>query len=205
MTELIKDSIWLHAAIMDILRPYSGLNANRQDRMRTFAASNSFPDEAYAASVNQLKRLIVFHQTNHEISRYSVLWHTGLLYLANATLHSNGDSEWRLYFLLCISIYEGLKRPFPISGVTIKGLLSMALLHTDMSGSEARQILDQLDSYSLDRLRIDCERNVRATFIVDLDLALTDPESARVENMASNFEHLAAFQDFLDPAQIDSL
>ncbi|KAH6661424.1 hypothetical protein BKA67DRAFT_510437, partial [Truncatella angustata] len=50
----------------------------------------------------------------------SIVWHTGLLHLANATLHSTNDPEWCLYFLLCIRGYEGLKGLFPVSAVSTK-------------------------------------------------------------------------------------
>ncbi|KAI0127278.1 hypothetical protein BJ170DRAFT_694094 [Xylariales sp. AK1849] len=195
--------IWLHAAILDLFRPHIRTNPDQRRRMRTFASPESFPDNAYTASVNQLKSLVVEYRSNHQASTYSVLWHTGLLYLANATLHNTEDPEWRLYFMLCIYGYESLRRPYPMSDVVIQGLLSMTLRYTDMPGSEARQILDSINKNGLRHVSGDMMEQIRATFVVDLDLALTDPESAKAENMAGDFEHLAAFRDYLETDLMD--
>ncbi|KAH6646979.1 hypothetical protein BKA67DRAFT_581170 [Truncatella angustata] len=54
----------------------------------------------------------------------------------------------------------------------------MTMRYTDMPGSEARQILDQLSKDELDCVKSDAEGSIRATFMVNLDLAFTDPERA---------------------------
>ncbi|KAK6073085.1 zinc finger protein [Seiridium cupressi] len=195
--------IWLHTTIMDILRPHIGKSDSQRHRMRTFAAATACPDDAYTASVNQLKRLVINYRSNHQASTFSILWQNGLLYLANATLRDTRDPEWRLYFLLCINGYEALRRPYPMSGVMIQSLLSMTLLYTDMMGTEARRIMDQLNRRDLKGLVTDCEDNIRATFMADLALASKDPEAARVENLAGELEHLVAFKDFVASDAMD--
>ncbi|KAK9420218.1 hypothetical protein SUNI508_06747 [Seiridium unicorne] len=195
--------IWLHTTIMDILRPHIGKSDSQRHRMRTFAAATGCPDDAYTASVNQLKRLVINYRSNHQASTFSILWQNGLLYLANATLRDTRDPEWRLYFLLCINGYEALRRPYPMSGVMIQSLLSMTLLYTDMMGTEARRIMDQLNRRDLKGLVTDCEDNIRATFMADLALASKDPEAARVENLAGELEHLVAFKDFVASDAMD--
>jgi hypothetical protein len=173
--------------------------------LKTFSADDSSAYTAYKASVNQLKRLIVDYRTNYETSVYSILWHTGLLYLANAVLQDTEDPEWRLYFLLCIYGYENLRRPYRVSEIIGRGLLSMTLRDTNMSGEDARKTLADLEEHGLDHVKKSVEENVRATFMVDLHLAMTDPEKAKVENMANEFETLAIFQDFMDQDQMDIL
>ncbi|OTA66428.1 hypothetical protein K449DRAFT_365412 [Hypoxylon sp. EC38] len=190
--------IWFHAAVLDIFRPFIKEQARERPRLKTFSAQDTSPNAVFAASVNQLKRLIVDYRTNYETSAYSILWHTGLLYLANAMLEDGEDPQTRLYFLLCVYGYERLKRPYRISRVIVQGLLSMMLRDTDMSSEEARKIMDDLRDGSWDRVAKEVDEKIRATFMVDLNLANKDPERANVENMAEEFEDMALFQDFLN-------
>ncbi|OTA60803.1 hypothetical protein K449DRAFT_406281 [Hypoxylon sp. EC38] len=195
--------IWLHCAIMDIFRPFFGKGTGQQSRLTTFSAWDSSPDTAYAASVCQLKHLVVEYRSNFVASTYSILWHTGLLYLANAMLKDTSDPKWHLYLLLCIYGYESLSRPYRIAEVIVQGLLSMTLREHNMTGSEAQKIINELREGRMDGVRRDFKKKVRAQFMVDMDLALTDPEEARAENLAAEFDTLALFQDFLDYDQMN--
>ncbi|RYO90667.1 hypothetical protein DL766_002864 [Monosporascus sp. MC13-8B] len=200
---LIGDSIWLHCIMLDIFRRFMKRSSDDRFRMATFSAWDSSPDAAFAASVNQLKTLIVEYRTNYMASAYSILWHSGLMYLANAMLRDTSDPEWRLYFLLCIYGYESLSRPYRISEVIAQGLLSMTLRDTNMSASEARKIMEDLHECGLDHVKKNMEEEVRATFALDLTLALSDPAGATVENMAKEFDSFATFQDFLDQNKME--
>ncbi|KEY74868.1 hypothetical protein S7711_09812 [Stachybotrys chartarum IBT 7711] len=193
--------IWLHAALLDIVRPFRGDTAQDEQIWKTFVATDSSASTAYKASVNQLKQLVLDYRMNYETSSYSMLWHTGLLYLVNAILENPRDSDWHLYFLLCIYGYESLRRSYRISGSIGKSLLAMALRHTNMSGEEARKILKDLEHNESSPLK----NRLRATFMADLKMAKVDPENATVENIAKDFESLALFNDLLCQEQMDEL
>ncbi|KAI1772241.1 hypothetical protein F4818DRAFT_180178 [Hypoxylon cercidicola] len=195
--------IWLHAAILDIFRPIVGKPAHERPRLGTFSAWDSSPDAAYAASVSQLKHLVVEYRSKSIASTYSILCHTGLLYLANAILKDTGDPEWRIYLLLCIYGYESLSRPYRISEIIVQGLLSMTMRETDMTGSEAQKIINEVKEGRLDSAKDDFVDKIRATFMVDMDLSLIDPEEAKAENLAERFDSLALFQDFLNQEQME--
>lgn len=201
---LTGDSIWLHAAILDIFRPIVGRDVSQRPRLKTFTASDSSPDAAYAASVSQLKHLVVEYRSKSAASTYSILCHTGLLYLANAMLKDTGDPEWRLYLLLCIYGYESLSRPYRISEVIVQGLLSMTMRETNMSGTEAQKIINEIKEGRLSNVTDDFEDKIRATFMVDMDLSLQNPEEARAENLAEKFDSLALFQDFLNQDEMEA-
>lgn len=62
------------------------------------------------ASVNQLKHLIVHFRSHYEASTCTLLWHTGMTYVANAMLRDSQDLEWHQYLLLCLYKYEALRR-----------------------------------------------------------------------------------------------
>jgi hypothetical protein len=147
--------------------------------------------------VNQLKHLILEYRSRYAASTYSVLWHNGLIYLANAMLRCT-DPEWRLYLLLCIYGYERLNHAYRFSEVVIQGLLTMSMRDTDMSGSEAYKIMEELKQRGLLRVGEDVQEKLRATFMIDINLALTDPEAARAETVAEDFDYTAMFQDLID-------
>ncbi|KAJ8120390.1 hypothetical protein ONZ43_g2890 [Nemania bipapillata] len=113
------------------------------------------------------------------------------------------DPQWRLYLLLCVYAYERLNRAYRISEVITQGLLSMTMRDTNMSGSEAYKIMEELKARGLVDVDEDLEEEIRATFMVDLSLALTNPEAAKAENMANEFADLATFQDLIDLDPMD--
>ncbi|TGJ79744.1 hypothetical protein E0Z10_g9013 [Xylaria hypoxylon] len=192
--------IWLHTAILDMWQPFIYKEALKVYRLRTFTAQDSTPDAVYTASVNQLKQLVVEYRSRHAVSQYSILWHNGLIYLANAMLRCT-DPDWHLYLLLCIYGYERLNRTYRISEVITQGLLTMTMRETDMLGSEAFKIMEELKERGLVHVNEGLQDKIRVTFMVDLNLALTNPEAAKAENMANDFTDLATFQDLvnLDP------
>lgn len=118
-------------------------------------------------------------------------------------LKDTRDPEWRLYLMLCIYGYESLSRPYRISEIIVQGLLSMTMRETNMTGSEAQKIINELKEGRLDSASDDFEDKIRATFMVDMDLSLNNPEEARAENLAEKFDSLALFQDFLNQEQME--
>lgn len=121
-----------------------------------------------------------------------MLWHTALVYVANAALQDTSDPEWKFYLLLCIYGYESLRRSYHLAEVTGRALLSMTLRNGDISSNEARYFLQEMKDRGLSQPSGD----IRATFMADLDLAMTDPDEAKVERLAQRFEDLALFQEF---------
>ncbi|KAK8071908.1 hypothetical protein PG996_005256 [Apiospora saccharicola] len=156
---VIVSHIWMHAAIIDILRPVLKSSSYRNEPMRTSSASESLPELAHNASVNQLKSLLMEYRTNYEEAEYSVLWHTGLLHLANAVLHETENADWRVYFMFCIYGYETLRRPYPVSEVLMQGLQSMRERHTDSPDTGTHFLLHQLTEHGLQYVKDDIERD----------------------------------------------
>ncbi|KAK6223525.1 hypothetical protein QIS74_03469 [Colletotrichum tabaci] len=184
--------IWFHAAILDIFRPFIRISRHERLRLKTFNARYASPDAAFNASVGQLKQLIVRYRCSYASSAYTLLWQSALIYVANAVLHDTQNPEWRFYFLACIYGYESLRKPYRIAEVITRGLLTMTLRDGDITGTEARHLLKHIREAETNHE----EDDVRATFMVDLDLAMTDPDAARVENLAKRFEDIALFREF---------
>ncbi|KAG7123089.1 Nitrogen assimilation transcription factor nit-4 like protein [Verticillium longisporum] len=186
--------LWFHAAILDIFRPFLRDDKAKKTRLTTFSSRRSSAEAAFKASVNQLKRLIVVYRSQYQSSAYTILWHTALIYVANAVLKDTGDPEWRFYFLHCVYGYESLRKSYRLAEAIGRALLAMTLRNGDITGLEARTILQQLKQRGLDHPSGD----IRATFMGDLELALTNPGEAKVETLAGQFEDVALFQEFID-------
>lgn len=178
-------------------QPFINRDTEEIPQLKTFSARDATSDAAYTASVNQLKQLIVEYRSRHAASSYSILWHNGLIYLANAMLRCT-DPEWHVYLHLCIYGYERLGRTFRISEIVAQGLLTMTMRDTNMTGREAYKIMETMRERGLIHVHPDLEDKIRATFMIDLNLALTNPEAARAETMANDFSDLATFQDLVD-------
>ena len=68
----------------------------------------------------------------------------------------------------------------------------MTVQKTDMPSRTARRILDDVENEHLDPVL----GEIRATFMADLDLAQSDPDSATVEHLAKQFEDNVLLRDF---------
>ncbi|PNP60769.1 hypothetical protein FNYG_14529 [Fusarium nygamai] len=121
-----------------------------------------------------------------------MLWHTALIHIANAILGDTKDPAWRFYLFFCVESYGELRRAFRFAETIGRSILSMALQQGDLSADEARRLMVQFEE---NRLTSPSE-DIRATFMADLDLAMTDPEEASVESLSDRFEDIALFREF---------
>jgi hypothetical protein len=118
-----------------------------------------------------------------------MLWHTGLIHVANANLGDTKNPTWRFYLFFCIQCYGHLRQAYRFAEVIGRSLLSMALQQGDLPASEARQIMEHFEENRL----ISPSYDIRATFMADLNLAMTNPSEASVESLADRFEDIALF------------
>ncbi|KJZ69332.1 hypothetical protein HIM_11272 [Hirsutella minnesotensis 3608] len=160
--------------------------------LRTFSHPESTPEAVYAASATQLKRLIFNYRLRYKSSSYSFLWHTALMYVANATLSNPKEENRSSCLMLCINGYESLGRSWRVVETIIKALLWMTLRKEVISSDAAHRILHDLRNNNSTHI----QDSIRATFMADLDLAFSDPRSATVECLAEQFEEHAALKDY---------
>ncbi|KAF4452232.1 Nitrogen assimilation transcription factor nit-4 [Fusarium austroafricanum] len=150
------------------------------------------PDAAYKASVNQLKRLVVVYRENYSCSSFTMLWHTALIHIVNAIIGDTKDINWRFYLFFCVQAYGDLRRSFRFAETIGRSILSMTLQQGEISSEEARKLMVQFEE---NRLSSPSE-DIRATFMADLNLAMTAPEEASVESLSDRFEDIALFREF---------
>ncbi|KAG5974960.1 hypothetical protein E4U55_007947 [Claviceps digitariae] len=136
-------------------------------------------------STTQLKRLIVNYRLNYASSNVTILWHTALIYLVNAILETNPkDKDWYTYLLHCLYGYKSLSQSWRIAKSISRGLLSLTIRKGGMSSEKARQILRDFENNNPHQM----PGEIRATFMLDLDRALSEPDTATVEYLANQFE-----------------
>jgi len=186
-------SIYYHAAITDLFRPFLLDDASRTKRVQSFSAPDSTPEAVYVASVNQLKRLILVYMTNFATPSYTFLWHTALLYVANATLRDAPNRGWREWFQICLAGYENLSASFRVAGTIAQGLLAMAVRNRAMGSAEAGQMAKQLKAKTA---AFGKGEDGRGSLILDLDLAMTNPLDAQMGALAARLKELVLFQEF---------
>lgn len=195
--------LWLHSAILDIFRPF----LNQQDpspsqrQLKTFPVADSTPDAAYTASVSQLKQLVIASRSKYTSSNYTIIWQTALLYTANAMLRSK-DEDRLEYFLICLYSFQGLRQCFRVSEAIAKALLSMAMQHGDISGALAGTILTDLRARAPGGEEGGGKGGIEAPFMPNSGLAMSDPNSATVEQLAAQFDEsfwVTRYTDLFDP------
>ena len=163
--------------------------------MTSFSSVSSSPEAVFLASVNQLKRLFLVYKASFASANHSFLWHTALLYVANAMLRNRElgvDPEWETWLQMCLSGYKDLSRCFKVAETIYRSLLSMAMRNGVMTAAEAQDAIEQL-GVALNNPKMIEEPT---SMIVDLDLAMTDPLAARAGTLAEQFKDLALFDEF---------
>lgn len=185
-------SIWFHAAVLDLFRPLVYDDTQKQQRLRTFTNESYTPQVIFYKSTTQLKRLIVDYRLNYASSSFTFLWHTALIYVANAILDTEGDQNWHFYMLFCLCGYEQLSKSWRVGKAISKALLSIMIREGRITSDAARKILAKVESNSTDEI----PEEIRATFMGDLRLALSWPGHATVEHLAGSFEENAAIHDY---------
>lgn len=175
--------LWLHAAIVDIFRPFVGPQQPRRT-LRTFSSRGSSLEAVYAASVGQLRRLALACRPQPACS---ILWQTAMTSVADCVLDGTPEESWSPYLALCVHGRERLGRA---AEAITRTLLSLALRKSDDSGHAARRILRDLDG------RGGGGRggggDVRAAFAADLSLA----DQGAVESLAARFDEKAMLKEY---------
>ncbi|KZL84880.1 c6 transcription factor [Colletotrichum incanum] len=183
--------IHYHLVIIDLFRPLLPQHGATRQRLPAFSSKDSTPDAVYKSSVNQLKRLVLLYRQSYPQSAYCFLWHSGLLYLANAMLAeakiSGKASEWRFHFRLCMACYQTLYTGFFLAKDIVLSLLSMALEKGVLNVSQARGIKRDLELRAKHRK---VPHQVPAFLIVDLDLAVKNPCAAQAEVLLRKFQEV---------------
>ncbi|KAL7934722.1 hypothetical protein V8C35DRAFT_301682 [Trichoderma chlorosporum] len=181
--------IWYHTFILEIFRPF--VTPQQQHDLSSWTPSPPAPLAVFSASVKQLKHLVLIFRHDQTAAFYTVYWHAGLLSVANAVLKNSSDPKRHFYFMLCIYSYRDLAPCFPIFKQIAQGLLAIATECGLVKSAEATRLLDQ---FNLQRRR-GVEEQFRGDFVLDLDLAVSDKERAKLETLMEKFDGMKVLSE----------
>ncbi|KAK2023008.1 hypothetical protein LX32DRAFT_667681 [Colletotrichum zoysiae] len=180
--------MYYHLAVLNLMRPLTRQSGSATMLLRPFASDKANPYAVHAASVNQLKNIVLYYRRTYPEPLFSLFWHSALLYLANAVLQEvdvpGQNTEWHFYFRLCLTCYRTLCSGYRLVGEIVQSLLSMALKKGVMGAHEAAAMMKDFEIRGKHR-RVPDQKMV--SLVVDLYLAMTDPSAAYVEALAQSF------------------
>ncbi|KAI5465268.1 hypothetical protein BGZ63DRAFT_450210 [Mariannaea sp. PMI_226] len=184
---VIMMHIYYHAIVADLFRHFLPISDDHL-RLRSFSTLQATPRAIYTASINQLKRLLVFFRLSFKMASLSILSQTVLIYVFNAVVreaHRSDQLEWHFYLQVCLAALEDLYGCYRESWSVTRGLLCIAMERGAITRRKAEQIASEMmvlgDHYST------CAE-VDTRSMIDLDLAVINPAAARVSSLASKYE-----------------
>ncbi|KAK8007109.1 DnaJ like subfamily A member 5 [Apiospora arundinis] len=184
--------MYFHGAVLNVFRPFQ--RRPHEYSMRSFASPDSFPTAAFAASLNQLKRLVVLTHLHHPPIDRSPFLAAMLVHLFCGLLKNAGDAEWKDYFDLCLVLGSQLFTWYRVLGQILQGTLAMGLRDGVLTGTEAQDLLRKYVSAGRHKVMEDIPKE--GAFILDLDLAMTAPVDAMAQSLARRFDDLVLFSEF---------
>ncbi|KAM0340580.1 hypothetical protein ACHAPU_010417 [Fusarium lateritium] len=178
--------IYFHAIITDLFRPLLQGELSSAP-LRTFKADNATPQTVYDASIRQMKRLLLSHRSEMGPETLSIFWQSCVIYVANAVIHGGDDQQERQFFVqLCLAGLQELFLSYRVSGMAVKGIAGMAIRNGVIDQAQAVDIRRRLDETA--RRFEDDKVDKVATWVLDLDLAVTDSAGARGGKLAEDFD-----------------
>ncbi|OLN95227.1 hypothetical protein CCHL11_08122 [Colletotrichum chlorophyti] len=102
------------------------------------------------------------------------------------------SNEWCFYLDLCLTGLQDLSFSFPLA----RGMVGMALRRAVIKPSKAKRVLRELQQVVLGH-DLAQQRNdkAEARWLIDLGLAITDPEAAQGWRIAEQLEQLMLSKD----------
>jgi hypothetical protein len=193
--------------IVDIFRPFIS-SPRRATPIHVSATPHASPEGIYAASVNQLKRLLLVHRLNcSKMGVASPFSHIPILYVMNALVHEASSiavrqggsaampTEWQFYLDLCLTSYQSMFESFRTFGSAAKGMMAMALRHGVITTRRAERGAAEMQEIGR---KYDIAKDLgdeRVAWIVDQDLGMTDSEAAGGTSLADGLQKLIIHDD----------
>jgi hypothetical protein len=192
-------SMYLHCMVSKLFRPFLA-SPWRATALRSFNSQYATPEAIYAASINQLKRMLLIYCLHCKLGLFSLFYHTAMLFTVNALVleisaahggNATIGAECRFYMDLCIAGSQANAGSYRGFGSVASGLLVMALRHGIINTRKAARVARELKELKR-RHDVVLELGKRAPggWIMDQDLGMIDPKAAAVDNLAKLLQKL---------------
>jgi hypothetical protein len=159
---------------------------------QSFSSEDSSPEAIYAASIKQLKHIVVMFRHSCPGRFHSIYLNAALIRIMNDVINDINEPDWRFYFLLCFCMMQDLYVCFLIFEAQMQGMLAMAMKKNLITGADARVLRDKF----LERGKHHKYSHDGGSFAIDLDLAMSSMEDAKAYAMAAEFNDMTLFDEF---------
>lgn len=180
--------------ITDLFRPFLHYPERSSAPLQTFAAGRANPRTVYHVSIRQMKRLLLSYRLEFQPEALSVLWQTGVIYVANATIRADyhNKEEMQFFINLCVAGLEELFMSYKVFGSITKGIMRMAIRQGSIEQMQVRRVKRQLRETEQRFMTGDrCTDEIMAKWMVDLDLAVTNAVEAQGGRLAKEFDRMS--------------
>ncbi|KAI9158884.1 Acetyl-coenzyme A transferase nodX [Paramyrothecium foliicola] len=159
-----------HCTLIRVFQPFLGnLEAVR---LRSLKSKDSSPSSVFAASMRQLKRLLVWYWVGPGRHSENGWFNFAILQIANAVLKNTADPDWRIYFQLCFNFWKEAYVRYRVYLKVAKANLALALRLGAIKGPEAVAMLDDLRSVGTHHV---APEDAFLTAIADFEMSSKDP------------------------------
>ncbi|EKJ69927.1 hypothetical protein FPSE_09877 [Fusarium pseudograminearum CS3096] len=189
---------YYHAIIMDLFRPFLHRPDRASTPLRTFAAERATPQTVYHVSIRQMKRLLLSYRLEFHLEALSVIWQTGVIYVANATMRADyhNKDEMQFFLNLCVAGLEELFMSYKVFGAIAKGVMSMAIRQGSIEQTQVRRVRRRLkETEKLFVVDDSSTDETMAKWMIDLDLAVTNSVEAQGGKLAREFDEMIELHD----------
>jgi hypothetical protein len=196
--------MWVHCTILDIFRPF--IDTRVQDGIKLWAPEAVLAEGLYSASIKQLKILILTYE-KFPCATYSIFWHPGLMYTANAVIQNRVDPDRRFYFIKCMKNYQKLFICFDAVEAIVQRLLAMGMDSGIIDVLEANRLSQEMQNkrtHHPQAWKTDTKQRRKAALIIVRYLALRDTTATTVDSLVDKFEELTVFNEFTDAEKLNA-
>lgn len=118
----------------------------------------------------------------------SIFWQSCVIYVSNAVIHNGDDQQERQFYVdLGLTGLQELYLSYRVSGTIVKAIAGMAIRNGVLNKEHTVDIRRRLEETAR---RWEVEPQVVGSWIIDLDLAVTDSAGAQASKLAEDFDHI---------------
>ncbi|TEA14931.1 Nitrogen assimilation transcription factor nit-4 [Colletotrichum sidae] len=188
-SDLVVFHIMFHFVVITIFRPFTSTPST--ERLMSFTSIDSHPKKIHAASVKQLRDLVVNYRTHHLAGSITGFINPGLFTLSLALLEDRSDPLWRFYFVLCVRCWRDLYACYPVFRNVAQAFLSMAMQKDAFTASEAKELMEYIDDNGRHHAG---GAEAFTTFIFDPSAGAVG--KLQIDAMARKFDEMVLFDEF---------
>ncbi|KAM0290474.1 hypothetical protein ACHAO9_004831 [Fusarium lateritium] len=175
-----------HIIIVRMFQPF--VNDPTQMRLSSFKAADATPRAIQAASVRQLKRLVVCNWTTSGRHSDNGWFNSAILEVTVSLLKFTEDPDWRIYFQLCFLFWKEAYVRYRVYLEVAKANLVFARRRKKIGSRAAEEMLREVLSAGAHH---DASDDVSLSAVMDFEIASKGSQGSRIDILAKELDILA--------------